>query len=125
MKFWSFYRLEDGIFSGRQFVSTLGKRGLLDHLAANTPAGCAAIEGRYDRFRQRVDLTTGRVVEDESLGAARDQEQRRNQALQQIDELQRNQLRAVTELIANPGDAEARKHFDARQEQIAKLRTQL
>lgn len=45
------------------------------------------------------------------------------QALADIDELQRKQLRAVTELMANPNDAEARKHFDQRQ--IVELREQV
>lgn len=51
---WSFYDPATGSFVGRTY------RGA--DLAANTPAGCAAIEGRFDHRTQRVDLATGQVV---------------------------------------------------------------
>lgn len=63
---WSFYRKADGLFTGRRQLTSNAAAVELD-----TPEGCVAIEGYYDRFRHRVDLTTGEVVSDESLGAGR------------------------------------------------------
>jgi hypothetical protein len=55
MKVWSFYRPEDGLFTG-QILS-----GSDTALADNLPPDLEAIEGRYDRICQRVEA--GKVVD--------------------------------------------------------------
>lgn len=57
MKEWSFYSIEDGRFLDRVFFSSNS-----DAVKLNTPAGCVAIEGRYDPLSQRMDLSTGKIV---------------------------------------------------------------
>lgn len=52
MRHWSFYREDDGAFTGESFASTIP-----DHHLAQLPAGCAAKEGAFDHLSQRVDLT--------------------------------------------------------------------
>lgn len=57
MSRWSFYDQQTGAFAHVIFSGP-------DHLvAANTPSGCAAIEGVYDHLSQRVDLATGEVID--------------------------------------------------------------
>jgi hypothetical protein len=58
MKHWSFYDSESGLFTGNQLASTIDDSHLL-----NTPLGCGAIEGDYDRFTKKVDIKTGEVVD--------------------------------------------------------------
>lgn len=57
MSAWSFYRLDDGRFTGRRTSCAP------EQLQAQTPDGCAALEGRFDHLSQRVDLATGTVVD--------------------------------------------------------------
>lgn len=54
---WSFYRLSDGALTGRRFI------GQPQGLAANTPAGCGAVEGAFDPINQAVDLNRTEVVD--------------------------------------------------------------
>ena len=54
---WSFYRLDDGSLTGGSYT------GPAEWLEANTPAGCAAIEGHSDAMSQRVDLATLELVD--------------------------------------------------------------
>lgn len=54
---YSLYDASTGIFSGRYIEC-----GLLD-LAANVPDHCGCILGQYDHLSQRVDLTTGKVID--------------------------------------------------------------
>ena len=56
MSTWSFFDQLTGHFVPGVFA------GPADALPAQTPAGTAAIEGLYDRTRQRVDTATGLVV---------------------------------------------------------------
>ena len=57
MSEWTFYAPESGLFVGRAFS------GPREDLAANTPSGLKAIEGRFDHLSQRVDFATGKVVD--------------------------------------------------------------
>lgn len=57
MKTWSFYDPSTGRFVKRTWS------GPLTDLDANTPSGCAVIDGKYDDLSQRVDLKTGEVVD--------------------------------------------------------------
>jgi len=52
-----FYSTHTGLFHAQ------GYDGPADHLGQNTPAEHAAIQGEFDRFSQRVDLQTGKVVD--------------------------------------------------------------
>lgn len=55
---WTYYDLATGLFlPGSQLHSTLAA------LANNTPEGHGAMEGVFDRFKHRVDLETGEVIE--------------------------------------------------------------
>lgn len=51
MTTWGFYYLDSGLFLGRSFS------GPEELLAANTPDGCGALLGVFDRLSQRVDVT--------------------------------------------------------------------
>jgi hypothetical protein len=116
----SFYRESDGLFTGRRITTND-----MAALKRDTPEGCVALEGRYDRCRHRVDLATGEVIIDESLSADRDRERRRNAALQAIEELERRQHRPMRELAADPGNVEAAQRLAEIDEQIAQLRAQM
>lgn len=58
MSTWHFYRLSDGIFTGRALTAPS-----LAALQANTPEGCGALLGVSDWQSQRVDLATGLLVD--------------------------------------------------------------
>lgn len=120
MRRWSFYRLSDGAFTGQNLMA-------FEHsLAANIPPGCAALEGVFDHERQRVDLGTGTVVDDEVLAEQsrrnREQQQRRDYAALRIADLERRQARPLRELQIDPNNAEARRRLGEIDEQIAALR---
>lgn len=55
VRHWSFYDQITGLFTGQR------GGGDLAWLQANTPAGCAAIEGEHGHQCARVNLTTGEV----------------------------------------------------------------
>lgn len=120
---WSFYDPQTGLFTGRKFT------GLTEYLAANTPTGCAAVEGAYDARSQRVDLQTGAVVDDADLAESnrqrRDREQRRAHASLRIEELERRQLRPMRELQIDPANAEALARLRQIEAQILALRADL
>jgi hypothetical protein len=117
---WSFYRASDGLFISRRCMTNNQKSLKLD-----TPPDCIAIKGRYDRFRQRVDIATGQVIVDESLGAERDRERQRDAAVQAIAELEQKQLRPLRELAVDAGNAEARRRVEQIEAQISTLRGSL
>jgi hypothetical protein len=94
-KKWSFYRESDGLFLSKR-VST----NSMTTLARDTPPECIAIEGHYDRFSQRVDIATGELIEDQSLGIERDRERRINAAKLDLAEVDRKQHRRVREILA-------------------------
>lgn len=56
MSTYSFYRLDDGLFTG--VVASIPERSLAAHLRD----GIGAKRGRYDCRRQRVDVRTGEIV---------------------------------------------------------------
>lgn len=121
---WSFYREQDGSILGRHYSAPTDQ-----FLEQNTPAGCVAIEGRYDRERQRMDLQSRRVIDDAEL--ARMNAEKRTQAMRgdlartRIEALERQQLRPLRELAIDPTNAEARTRLAEIDAQIATLRTQL
>lgn len=55
MKVWSFYDPTTGLFTGHVLS------GSDNDLAANLPENLAAIQGRYDRLSQRVNVETQQV----------------------------------------------------------------
>ena len=117
---WSFFDSTTGKFSGRTFSASNDR-----DLKGNTRPGFVAIEGEYDSFRQRVDLATGEVIEDLSLGQERDQARRRDATLQQIADLEQKQLRPLRELAVDPNNGAAETRLRAIDEKIAELREQL
>lgn len=119
MRTWAFYDLATGLFTGKHLMCTE------DMLSRNTAEGCASIAGRYDRYTQRVDLDTGEVVSDPSLSMERDQQRMREQALAQIAELERRQLRPQRELLVDGNNEEARSRLIEIDERIATLRAQI
>lgn len=54
---WSFYDKLTGFFSHFSYC------GRWSNLAINTPDGFVAIEGSFDRFRQKFDISSGFVIE--------------------------------------------------------------
>lgn len=80
-----------------------------DAVERETPTGCVAIEGYFDRFSQRVDLKTGEIVEDKSLGAARDSERKVDAARRTLVELDLKLVRPLSELAIDPANAAARQ----------------
>ena len=57
MKTYSFYDAAAGTFIGRTYA------GPETDLRTNTPEGCVAMEGEFDRLCQRVDIDSGKVVD--------------------------------------------------------------
>jgi hypothetical protein len=57
MKTWSFYNLETGRFTGQTF------RGPESMLEANTPPGCGAKVGRFDRATSARSETVSEAPE--------------------------------------------------------------
>ncbi len=121
MRTWSFYRLSDGTFTGREFSAPNDKA-----MSANTPEGCAAIEGRYDCQSQRVDLESGRVITDEAMREEHERnasaERRRLGALTAIQALEQKQLRPMRELAIEPTNRTAADRLRSIEEEIAKHR---
>jgi hypothetical protein len=96
---WSFYRISDGIFTGRRLESSSAvvrgdDKKVEAWIQRNTPAGCAAVEGRHDRATRRV--VDGQVVPWVSTGNA---ERHRSSAVRAIAVLERTQARAVREAL--------------------------
>lgn len=119
---YSFYRLDSGEIVGRRFG------GPHADLAANTPAGCAAIEGALDRLSQRVDVATGEVVGYQRPASEIEAEQRSRRhhlARKRIADLERAQQRALREFAIDPANAEARRRIAEIDEEIGELRSAL
>jgi hypothetical protein len=134
---WSFYDLNTGRLTGRTFT------GLEDHLAINTPPGCATVKGVHDALSKRVDLETGALVdyqppqpdEDHEWDASTrrwrkradvvEREWRRERARTQIADLERRQSRPMRELQIDPANAEARARLADIDAQITALRGEL
>lgn len=65
MRLYSFYDAQTGLFTGGTFSTNVAEPcAHSSSVAANTPAGCAAIEGRFDHLAQRLDVE--RVAREDS-----------------------------------------------------------
>jgi hypothetical protein len=115
IKHWSIYRMEDGLFTGTTFASTIEGHHLL-----NVPEGHGAIEGHHDHLSKRVEGAdeNRRIVDWQppspspdhewdngtsrwKLSAAAAEKQRKRLAAQaRIRELEAAQHRRVRELLA-------------------------
>jgi hypothetical protein len=116
---YSFYDPKTGALTGATFYSSNPA-----HLALNTPAGLAVVEGEWSAERYAVDLATGAVVPRRDAPPP-DPEKRRRDLLVQIAHLEARQMRPLRELAIDPHDRGARERVTAIDEQIAALRAQL
>jgi hypothetical protein len=129
MRHFAFYDALTGIFSSARFALSDASTGIhAAELALNTPPGLIAIEGDYNFLAQRVDLTTGHVVDYQPPAPSADHEwnaetkrwqlnatavdraNRRTAAIARIAELDRSQHRFL------------RKHALGDPQAIAKLK---
>lgn len=137
MKVVSFYHRETGLFNGRHLMVSDPAM-----IPLNTPPDHIAIDGdHYDYQTQRVDVATGKVIDnippkpsedhEWSTGARRWQikpeitakQQARNAALGRITELELKALRALREhALGKPGATERLAAIDT---EISQLRGQL
>jgi hypothetical protein len=135
-KTYSLYEASSGMFTGRRLHCD--DDGLL---AARLPAGTLALEGSFDHMSQRVDLSTGAVVEYHPLApsadhewnaaakswqlraAIREDKSRRAVVFSRIHALEASQGRAVREAaLGNTAALQRLKEIDA---EIAQLRAEL
>jgi hypothetical protein len=136
---YSFYDEITGLFSGRRFS---GSERLI---VKSTPAGMRAIEGRFDRLSQRVDIATGAVIDFQppapdndhewrenvvngrprwvKKASVRAAEQRDKAARSRIAELEASQQRAIREHLL--GDAAAAQRLRDIDDEIKSLRSDL
>jgi hypothetical protein len=103
MKVFSFRRIDSGEFIGATYT------GDPAHLAANTPAGCEAVEGLH-------------FPPLDPASAARDE---RGTMLRRIQALEGRQGRALRELALDPESVAARDRLEALDRDIANLRARL
>lgn len=137
MKTHSFYDPATGIFTGRQFSTSLADPDAhAAALIANTPADHAHIEGAYDCLSQRV--VDGQVVEYQPPPPSADHEwnaatkrwqltaaaQKRHGDALQARALEGQQHSLVRRLALNPNDADARARLQALHDQITLLEDQ-
>lgn len=141
MKIFSFYEKSTGRFNGRTFgTDEAGYADYVRQLAAHTPEGHVAIEGKFDHLSQKVNVVTGEVEDYRPNAPSNDHEfntitkrwelneatavrnAARAAACTRIAELERAQQRPVRELTRDTTNAEARKRIDAIDSEIAKLR---
>jgi hypothetical protein len=122
-----FYHLQTGELS--RFVYRTNSPRADEHIAANTPPGYQAIEGVTDRDAQRVDIGTGRLISDPALKQRNVDRKlawrKKRQARHEIEELEKLQVRSISELLQNPSDSIARGHFERRRKRIEQLRNDL
>ena len=57
MSTFNFYKQDSGMFVGVA-LSCIG-----DHLPGNVPPDCGCIMGEFDHLSQKVDMTTGEVID--------------------------------------------------------------
>jgi hypothetical protein len=143
MKTWSVFDPKDGQFTGH-IIS-----GPASALTENLPPTMQAIEGRFDRLSQRVDIESGAVVEyqppqpdvDHEWNAQTkrwekrpdvvQREIRRTVALAKIAELELNQQRPMREDRLRPTERDQkdgklpRERLQEIEDEIAALRAQL
>lgn len=135
MKIVSFFRLDTGLFTGETFCASSAAPV---HL--NTPDGCGWKEGRYDALSQRVDLDSREVVdwqppqpdENHEWNAitrrwikrhdVREREVMRARAIEEIEDLERAQNRALREIALGDVCGTARERLASIDGRIASLR---
>lgn len=136
MKTFSFYSAQTGEFIRGDLTVPAWESD--EAIAANTPAGLVAIEGRFSPETHVFDIATGRVLErrasapssehewDEELqrwrpnAAALARRLSRELAIARIAELEAKQPRALREVAL--GDPDARRRLQAIEDEIASLR---
>lgn len=135
MRIWSFYDPATGVIDGHHFS------GSARAVAFNTPPGRVCIEGAFDHLSQRVELTTGFVVDFQPPAPDADHDWdartrrwilkaaiaarniRHEQALGRIAILEGSQARALREAaLDQPGAKERLANIDR---EIATLRAML
>lgn len=112
-------------------------------LAGNTPDGFTPIEGHFDHLSQRIDLSTGEVVDYQPPQPNDDHEwnaetkrwvpkpeviernQRIANAQAQLKELDASETRAVSDVLIDPSDTAAIERLKAIRAQKDALRAQL
>lgn len=117
--------------------------GLETQLAGNTPDGFTPIEGHFDYLSQRIDLTTGEVVDYQPPQPSDDHEwnaetkrwlhkpeviernQRIANARAQLQALDASETRAVSDVLVDPADTAAIDRLKAIRAQKSTLREQL
>lgn len=122
-KTWSFYNPETGIFTGRRLTCSD------DVLQNNIPEGCVSLVGAFDHLSQRVDIATGAVVDYQPPQPDDDHEwnaetkrwqlkaevvernQRHADAQAQLETLDPKELRALSDLMAEPDSQTAKERF--------------
>jgi len=122
LRTWGIYSTTTGLFTGRHFLC------FESEIARNIPEGCEALQGRYDRFSQRVDVETGIVVAYERPKAEVDAEARSARDLharRRIEQLERAQHRPLREAQLDPANADAHARLAQIESEIAELRADL
>lgn len=98
-------------------------------IAQNVPDGFGFVAGRHDRQSQRVDLSTGEVIDFQPAQPSNDHEwnaetkrwqlkpeviernQRHAEAQAQLEALDPKETRALSDLAANPDDQSAKERL--------------
>lgn len=95
---------------------------LTEHRKSLTaPEAISAADIELDLLRQRLIVTDKGLAEENRR--RREERQRRTSAIQEVESLERLQIRSLSELAANPDDQSAREHFNRRKERIDSLRS--
>ena len=137
MRVVSFYHKVSGLFHARHLMSSDAKS-----IALNTPQDHIAIDGdHYDRLSQRIDITTGKVVDELPAQPSDDhewnatdrrwqvkpevlaREETRRHAILRISQLEMSGVRSLRELAL--GEAKAADRLKALDNEIATLRKTL
>jgi hypothetical protein len=137
MRVVSFYHKVSGLFHARHLMSSDAKS-----IALNTPQDHIAIDGdHYDRLSQRIDIKTGKVVDELPAQPSDDhewnatdrrwqvkpevlaREETRRHAILRISQLEMSGVRSLRELAL--GEAKAADRLKALDSEIATLRKTL
>jgi len=115
---WSFYDLGTGEFTGRRFSSPYPNE-------LKIPDGCGAIEGAYDPFSWRVDLSNGQAIAYVARERIAEQELRNSirAAHAEREKLEIEQIRSLSALFDDPNDSVARANYARRKVRIEELRS--
>jgi hypothetical protein len=137
MRVVSFYHKVSGLFHARHLMSSDAK-----WIAINTPLDHIAIDGdHYDRLSQRIDTTTGKVIDALPAQPSNDhewnatdrrwqvkpevlaREETRRHAILRISQLELSGIRSLREMAL--GEAKAADRLKALDQEIATLRKSL